>query len=122
MIDAAFYCVADERYFLGAVAVVNSLRGLTSRHRELLDPHATVVEPTSEAPGWLQKTAAPLRHPAEVMMLIDADMVVTRPLGPLIEEASADRVVAFQNDRQRFVAGWGELLDLGPARPRPYVS
>ena len=56
MIDAAFYCVADERYFLGAVAVVNSLRlhghtepvfvgdcGLTSRQRELLDPHATVV-------------------------------------------------------------------------------
>ena len=135
MIDAAFYCVADERYFLGAVAVVNSLRlhghtepvfvgdcGLTSRQRELLDPHATVVERASEAPGWLQKTAAPLRHPAEVMLLIDADMVVTRPLGPLIEEASADRVVAFENDRQRFVAGWGELLDLGPARPRPYVS
>jgi hypothetical protein len=31
-------------------------------------------------------------------------------------------VVAFENDRPRFVASWGELLDLGPARPRPYVS
>ena len=26
MTDAAFYCVADERYFLGAVAMINSLR------------------------------------------------------------------------------------------------
>ncbi len=32
-IPAAFYCVADERYFLGAVGMVNSLRrrGTTSR-------------------------------------------------------------------------------------------
>jgi hypothetical protein len=133
--ESAFYCVADERYFLGLVALINSLRlqghdepvfvcdcGLTSGQRELLAPHATMVEPASDAPGWLQKTAAPLRHPADVMVLIDSDMVVTRPLGRLVEAAAPDRVVAFENDRGRFVASWGELLDLGPATPRPYVS
>ena len=95
---AAFYCVADERYFLGAAAMLNSLRlhghrepvfvldcGLTAHQRELLAPHATVVEDGGSTAPWLLKTLAPLRHPAEVMVLIDADMIVTRPLAELIE-------------------------------------
>jgi lipopolysaccharide biosynthesis glycosyltransferase len=56
------------------------------------------------------------------MVLIDADIIVTRPLTELLDAALANRVVGFENDRQRFVAEWGELLDLGTARPRPYVS
>ena len=63
-----------------------------------------------------------MRDPAEVMILIDADMIVTRSLAELIAEAAADRVIAFRNDRPRFVAQWGELLELGTATPRPYVS
>ncbi len=56
------------------------------------------------------------------MILIDADMIATRPLTELIERAAGDRVVVFRNDTDRFVAEWGELLDLGPVRRRPYVS
>ncbi len=54
---AAFYCVADERYFLGAVGLINSLRlvghtepiflldcGLTAAQRELLEPQATLLD------------------------------------------------------------------------------
>src|SRR6266571_6317155 len=95
---AAFYCVTDSRYFLGAVGMVNSLRllghrepvyvldcGLTAHQRELLTPHITLVAAPSDAPPWLLKTVAPLRHPADVMVLIDADIVVTRPLSELIE-------------------------------------
>ncbi len=132
---AAFYCVADERYFPGAVAMINSLRlhghsepvylldcGLTDSQRALVAAEATVVERRGDAPAWLQKTAAPLRHPAEVAVLIDADMIATRPLAELIELAAEGRVVAFENDQQRFVSDWGELLDLGRARPRTYVS
>ena len=91
--SAAFYCVADERYFLGAVGMINSLRvlghdepvfvldcGLTDEQRELLAPHATLVAAPRDAPPWLLKTIAPLRHPAEVMVLIDADIIVTRSL------------------------------------------
>ena len=55
--NAAFYCVADERYFLGAVGLVNSLRlvghaepiylldcGLTDAQRELLGRRGELVD------------------------------------------------------------------------------
>jgi hypothetical protein len=133
--QAAFYCVADERYFLGAVGMINSLRvighdepvfmldcGLNAEQRELLAPHATIVEAPRDAPPWLLKTIAPLRHPAEVMVLIDTDIVLTRHLGELIERAAEPRLVATENDIDRFVPEWGELLGLGAVRRQPYVS
>jgi hypothetical protein len=49
-------------------------------------------------------------------------MIVTRPLTELIEEARGGRVVAFRTDIDRFVPEWGELLGLGQARWRPYVT
>jgi len=132
---AAFYCVSDERYFLGAVAMINSLRlqghrepvrlldrGLSDWQRELLADEVEIVAGGGDTPPWLAKTVAPLERPAEAMVLIDADIVATRNLGELIERAAADRVVVFRNDTDRFVAEWGELLDLGPARRRPYVT
>ena len=135
MTDAAFYCVADDRYFLGAVAMINSLRlhgysepvyvldcGLQAGQRAILAPHVELVDDRDETPPWLSKTIAPLRDPATVMILIDADMIATRPLTELIERAAGDRVIVFRNDTDRFVADWGELLELGRARRRPYVS
>jgi hypothetical protein len=132
---AAFYCVTDSRYFLGAVAMVNSLRlvghreplyvldcGLTAHQRRLLAPHATLVPAPSDAPPWLLKTVAPLRHPAEVIVLIDADIIVTRALSELIELAAEPRVIAIENDTDRFVAEWGELLGLGEVHRQPYLS
>jgi hypothetical protein len=132
---AAFYCVADDRYFLGAVGLVNSLRllghrepvflldlGLTPAQRRMLDAEVNAVEGPPGVAPWLAKTVAPLRHPEEVMVLIDADMVVTHSLGDLIERASGDRVVVFENDSDRFRPEWGELLDLGAIRRRRYVS
>jgi hypothetical protein len=132
---AAFYCVTDSRYFAGAVAMVNSLRllghrepvyildcGLTAHQRELLTPHATLVPAASDAPPWLLKTVAPLHHPAEVMVLIDADIIVTRSLSELIERAAEPRVIAIENDADRFVPEWGELLGLGEVRHQPYLS
>jgi hypothetical protein len=132
---AAFYCVSDSRYFLGAVAMLNSLRllghreplfvldcGLTAHQRELLGPHATLVPAPGDAPPWLLKTVAPLRHPAGVMVLIDADIIVTRSLSKLIDQAAEPRVIAIENDTDRFVPEWGELLGLGEVRRQPYVS
>jgi hypothetical protein len=131
----AFYCVSDRRYFLGAVGLINSLRllghtepiylldcGLTEPQRELLKDHVTLVRDQSGTPPWLLKTIAPLAHPAEVMVLIDADMIVTRPLDELIETAGEGKLVAAINDRDRFRPDWGELLGLGPVRRGPYLS
>ncbi len=40
-----------------------------------------ILADDSGAPPWLAKTAAPLERPEPTMALIDADMIVTRPLG-----------------------------------------
>jgi hypothetical protein len=135
MNQAAFYCVADSRYFLGAVGLVNSLRlrghrepvfvldcGLTEAQQQLMSPHVTLVSAPDDSPPWLLKTVAPLRHPAEVMVLIDADVVVTRSLTELINRAANTRVIAFENDTDRFVPEWGKLLGLGEVRRQPYLS
>jgi len=133
--SAAFYCVADSRYFLGAVGMINSLRllghqepvyvldcGLTDGERGMLAPHATVVPAPNDSPPWLLKAAAPLSHPADVIVLIDTDLIVTRPLTDLIREPAGPQVAAFRNPSDRFSSAWGELPGLGEARPRPYVS
>ena len=131
----AFYCVSSRLYFLGAVGLINSLRlaghsepiylldcGLTEAQRRLLDAAGTnLLAPPQGAEPWLAKTVAPLRHPAEVMILLDADMVVTRPLTPLIDDAARGRVVAFRNHRDRFVPEWEQVLGVGPMRRQPYL-
>ena len=135
MTETAFYCVADERYFTGAVGLVNSLRllghrdpiflldcGLTAAQRDLLSAEVELVVSPEDRPPWLLKTVAPLSHPADVMVLLDTDIVATRPLGELFERAAAGRLVAFADPADRFDPDWGELLGLGTPRRGTYVS
>jgi hypothetical protein len=122
-------------YFIGAVALVNSLRllghaepifvldtGLSRMQRELLSKEASLVAAPGEVTPFLLKTVAPLRNPAEVVVLLDADIIVARPLTELIERASHGRVLAVEHGHERFFPQWGDLLGLGASRPRPYVS
>jgi hypothetical protein len=133
--SAAFYCVADGRYFLGAVGMINSLRlhghneavfvldcGLTAPQRELLAAETTIVAAPDGISPYLLKTVAPLAHPSDIAVVIDTDMIVTRSLAGLVADAAEGRVIAFENDSDRFVPEWGEVLELGPIRRRPYVS
>lgn len=132
---AGFYLVADRRYFVGAVALVNSLRlvghrepihvldcGLTQEQRQRLGSEATVVPAPGDAPPWLLKTVLPLSRPADAMLLLDTDMVAVRSLAELLDTAANGRIVVFQNPEDRHVPEWSELLDLGTARRAPYVS
>ena len=96
--------------------------GMSAGQRELLAAHATVIPAPRDAPPSALKLVAPLAHPAEVMVLLDADLIVTRPLTELIEAAAQGSLVAFRNDRQRYFAEWGELLDLEDVRPGPYLT
>ncbi len=82
----------------------------------------TIVQAPPEAPPYLLEDVAPLAHPAEVMVLIDVDMIVSRSLGELIERAAEGRVVAFGTGYDRFVAEWATLLGLGELRRHQYVS
>ncbi len=131
----AFYCMSSDLYFPGAVALINSLRlhghhepiylldcGLSEAHAELLADEVKLVSAPAGVPPYLLKTVAPRNHPAEVMVLIDVDMVATRPLGPLIGLADGGRVVAFKDNIDRFVDEWATVLDLEVVAPRPYVS
>jgi hypothetical protein len=131
---AAFYTVADERFFLGVVGLVNSLRlvghdepvyvldsGLADWQRELLEAESTLVPGDRDLPGNLLKGIAPRRHPADVTVLVDADIVVTRHLGELVAHAAAGRTAAFATGMERTVPEWGELLGLGELERRPYL-
>jgi hypothetical protein len=133
--SAAFYCVADSRYFLGAVGLVNSLRalghdepihltdcGLTRAQRELLAPAVELVEAPPDTPPALLKTVGPNRRPADVIVQLDTDLLVTRHLGGLIETAAAGNLVAFENKSDRWVPEWADLLDLGELRRQHYLD
>jgi hypothetical protein len=132
----AFYSVCDERFYPGLVALINSLRvhgqreamyvvdcGLTAAQRDALSDEVTLLDaPIGLAPQLL-KYAGPFAAPADVMVLVDADIIVTRSLEPLIEAARAGKVVAFADVLEhRFYASWSELLGLEPVRCRPYVN
>jgi len=132
---AAFYCVADARYFLGAVGLVNSLRlvghdepvvlldcGLTGAQRELLGSEAELIEAPEGTPPTLLKTVAPLARPADVMVLLDTDLVVTRSLEEILGSAARGNVVAFDKGVERWVEDWGRVLGLGDVPPRTYLD
>lgn len=132
---ACFYCVTGRDFFPGAVALVNSLRlhghrepivvldcGMSAGQRRLIEKEATVVAAPSKLPPSALKVEAPLARPAEVVVMLDADLIVTRPLDDLIAKAAQGTLVAFRNDTQRYFAEWGEQLGLGQVRPDPYVT
>jgi hypothetical protein len=131
----AFYTVANSKHFLGLVGLLNSLRlvgheeplhildcGLTPAQRARLEPHAAIVAaPTGHAPTAV-KNVAPLTRPADVMVLLDADVIVTRRLDSLIAAARAGKLVAFTDDTPgRFFHEWADL-GLGHPRHQTYVS
>ena len=131
----AFYCMSSDLYFLAAVGLVNSLRltgrdepiylldlGLTAEQRRLFEREVRLVEAPAGVPPLLLKAHAPRRHPAEVQVLADADIVVCASLDPLIEAAAGGRVVGGETGLDRHHDEWEELLGLGALAERPYLS
>jgi hypothetical protein len=134
----AFYTVADRRHFIGAVALLNSLRlaghtepiclvdaGLTDAQREMLDEHMSLLAPPVEMPPVYMAPLGPLARPADVAIIIDADIIVLRTLTPLVDLAAHQRVVGFVNDppnHVRFFPEWATLLGLRFLRHRPYLN
>ncbi|MEU6354137.1 hypothetical protein ABZ896_33225 [Streptomyces sp. NPDC047072] len=136
---AGFYSVSDRRFFPGLVALLNSLRlvghdeplfvvdaGLTRGQRELLADHVELLPaPSSEQHPVFLAPAGPAQRSSDVAVLIDADIIVTRPLTEIIETARGGRVVGFVNDPPndvRFYPEWGSVLGLGPLRRQPYLN
>jgi hypothetical protein len=138
VIPRAVYSVADTKHFPGAVALLNSLRllghdapfflvdaGLTAAERSRLAGHATVVTAPEGTPAVFLAPHGPLEHPADVAIVLDADIIVTRPLTELVAAAEAGRMVAFVDPApldDRFFPEWAEMLGLGSLRARPYIN
>jgi hypothetical protein len=131
----SFYTVADSAYFLGAVALVNSLRlaghaepivvldsGLEPHQRELLEREATLVPAPSGKHPMYVKWFVMLDRPADVMAFVDADIAVLRSLEPLLELAGDGKVVAFEDlNPVRYQPEWAELVGR-PVERRTYVN
>jgi hypothetical protein len=133
--SVAFYAVTDSHHFIGVVGLVNSLRlvghtepifvtdaGMQASQRAMLETTATVIDPPDGTPPQLAKPFAPLLHPAEVMVLLDADVLVVRHLQPLLETASSGNFVCFEDATLpgRFFEQWSNL-DLGIPEKKPYA-
>jgi hypothetical protein len=134
----AFYSVSDSRHFVGVVALVNSLRllghdeqifvidaGLTLEQRQLIRRQVTLIPAPEGVPVIMLKQVGPMTHPARVSVLLDADIIVTRPLTELVELAGSGRLVGFVNNEpnhDRFFQQWSSLLSLGPLRRQPYLN
>jgi hypothetical protein len=136
VVEKAFYTMCDSRFFLGVVGLLNSLRlaghdeplfvldcGLEPGQRLLLEPHAHIVSSDSPLSPILQTGAMLLSHPASAMVLLDADVIVTRSLRPLQNVAAAGKIAAVADGvPHRFHPEWEQLLDLGPLRRQTYVN
>jgi hypothetical protein len=134
----AIYTVCDSRFFLGVVALLNSIRlvghdepifvvdaGLTPGQRELLAQHVFLIPAPGDEASVLLAPLGPLDHPADVAIVLDADIIVTRRLTELIELAQSGRLVGFVEPpptHDRFFDVWARLLDLPMLRRNPYVN
>lgn len=134
----AFYCVCDQKHFLGLVALVNSLRlqghddkvyvldcGFEPWQRAVLaqEREVAVFKVGSATHPMLLKTMLPLAHPARTMILVDVDVILTGRLDSLVEQVErSGKALLFPNDRiDRFHPAW-ELLGFGPPTPHTYVA
>jgi hypothetical protein len=140
--DATFYTLADARFFVGTVALLNSLRltghtgelvvldcGLAEEQRRTLAPHVTL----EQLPDELARRTVlckPFIHTLGrpgPLVWIDSDIIVTGPLAPILAHAEAGKLCFYPVDwpaeRRRRFPEWVEAFDLAsPPRRQTYVS
>jgi hypothetical protein len=131
--------MTDPRYFAGAVALINSLRltghqerivvlscRLDERQERLLGREAELLagpDLGSSTAAFLLRGLGPRQRPAKDMILLDADLVVTRSLEPLFALTAQGQIVAFADALQtRFSEKWELELGLPEVRRQVYVN
>jgi lipopolysaccharide biosynthesis glycosyltransferase len=139
--DVTYYTVSDHRFFLGTVALLNSLRvtgnagelvvldaGLTSDQRKILEGHATLFDPPQLAAGHpgIMKAYPYLLDAHGTVVVIDSDIVVTGSLQPALDFAREGKICACppwtEEVRNRWFAEWETALELrAPLRREAWV-
>jgi hypothetical protein len=137
-----YVTVADDKFFLGAVGLVNSLRlsgneddvviidgGLTDAQRALLATACDVRKPPVSKSGVFVvflKAAAHLLGLRGTVVLIDSDVIVTRRFSPILDQAAAGKICVVgseANPTRRFPDEWRKILRLSQAvREQPYMG
>jgi hypothetical protein len=140
--EVRFVTSADSRFFVGAVAMLNSLRlsgnrgaafvidtGLRPEQRERLAVDAQVLTLPSALQGLhpqFAKITADLFWSEGIVVLIDTDMIVTSPLDDLSEQAAAGRIAVYPDHEitsGRQLPDWAHTFQLrAPLRPQRYVN
>jgi hypothetical protein len=139
--DVTYYSVSDQRFFLGTVALLNSLRltgnagelvvldaGLTPAQRDTLARHATLYDPPQLAAGHpgIMKAYPFLLDARGTVVVIDSDIVVTSSLDPALDFANEGKICACpawtETTRHRWFADWETALELrAPLRREDWV-
>lgn len=143
--NATYYTITDEAFFIGTVALLNSLRltghegefvtldcGLTPSQQKRLAPHSRVV-PAQRESGYWGYPLKPFAWRPEadgVVVMIDSDILVTGSLDPLLRDAARGRIGLFVDlmailvdPPNRSFAEWQRTLRLvGPLRQQPYLN
>jgi hypothetical protein len=136
-----FCSIVDSAYFVGAVALVNSLRltghkgeiafldvGLEPKQRDFLGQVATMHD-GPKGGGWLSVFAKPILgslYPERVVVFIDNDVVITGSLESLVQAAEDGAIVVIEDKdlmRARWFPEWEEMFSLRePLRRSPYAN
>ncbi|MDR7543859.1 MAG: hypothetical protein QN120_06395 [Armatimonadota bacterium] len=135
-----FFTISTASYFLGTVALLNSLwltghgnnlsvldRGLSPRQRRLLSTRGTVVDLPSAAgptPPVMLKAYPHVLGGDGTVAVIDSDIVVTDSLAPILERAAGGMIVSYIDPSgDRWFGEWQEIFGLTRRlRRQPYVG
>lgn len=137
--EVVFYAVTDDRFFIGAVGLINSLRlmgheqrivlldcGLTEHQRNVLalECELIVLPDIQGTNPQLLKPFAALLHTHGTVVVLDSDLIVTRPLDSVLEMAKNGRLCACSDpESERWFAEWEQVFGLsGVPRHQTYVS
>jgi hypothetical protein len=140
MVAVTYYTVSNHTYFLGTVALLNSLRvtgneeplfvldaGLMPEERRVLEAHTNVVS-FSEDRGnpVLLKPYPYLLDASGVIVVIDSDIIVTSSLAPITRLAHEGKICVcpawVEAARTRWFAEWEQTLQLrAPLRREEWV-
>ena len=142
--SATYYTVSDHSYFLGTVAMINSLRltgnageivvldrGLTGEQRRTLGSHCSIVRfedarrTDIEQHPFLVKPYPHLFGAHGNIVIIDSDMIVTQRFDSILDRIASGRICAIEDPTlpKRWFAIWETELELrAPLRRQTYAN
>ena len=140
MNEVRFYAVSSARYFPGVVGLLNSLRitghqhqlvvgsvGLTAQQKAALTEHCRVEEIPVGAKSnpLLYKPFPYLLNPDGIVIVLDADIIVTSSLKRIFKQAEEGKICVFPDPGgdDRWFVEWESLLQLSSSlRHQRYIN